>query len=469
MFIIAYWGKRNLSQKKSPPDIIKAGDGVNTYVNAFEIEKNEATESLNTSNRSYPALATRKGMTSMYGSSTTALSGVNGATARAGTTFHVVEGTTWKYWNGSSYTNVATGLTNAKAKLLEFTTATNKYTLMFNGTEKKYWNGSALADISDSNCPATRYITANDNRLFALSGSYIQVSDIGDITNFTTGDSDRIGLYGMTGSGTAIVVYNDMIIAFSDQTMHIVFGKTSDEFDPTEPIPVGCVSDKSLLIHGENGVLYWLDYGKFMAFTGGTPFDVSQKATSYLDNINYTYKDLICAGQSGKYIYLSFTYGSRKKTNKLTLEYDTERKMWYQWNVGFTDFFNIGQDLYGITTGGIVYKLNQGTADDSTAITWSHTMGVNDWLPIKNLKHITDMYAIVDLPTNSTLTLSYSTTIDNDDFATLYTFSADSDEQNVRIRIPTTKLQRINWYRLKLSGTGPCKVHYLEVHGRVGT
>ena len=463
---MAFWGRNNLPSKKSPPDIIKPGNGVNTWDNPFEIEETEATVSLNTSNRHYPALATRPGTTSQYGSDVTALVGVNGATARASTTFHVVEGTTWKYWNGSSYTNVATGLADANAKFLEFTTATKKYTVMFNGTEKKAYDGTTVIDLTDLT-ETTDLISANDNRMFALIDSTIYTSDIGDITNWTTGDADRINLTGMIGSGTALINYHDMTIGWSDQTMHIVYGKIKDDFDPTEPINTGNVSDKSTLIHGENGVLYWLDYGKFMAFTGGLPINISKKVTKYLENINYTYKDKIISGQNRQYIYISFPYETAT-SNNLTLEYDTERNLWYPMNKGYDEFFTIGQDLYGVDSDGVVRKMIQGTADDSTAITWSHTMGVKDGLPLKNLKHITDLYALVDLPISSTLILSYSTTVDNDDFATLYTFTSNADEQNQRIRIPTTILQRINWFRLKLSGTGPCKVHYLEVHGRQG-
>ncbi len=150
------------------------------------------------------------------------------------------------------------------------------------------------------------------------------------------------------------------------------------------------------------------------------------------------------------------------------MEYDTERNTWYPYNEGFTDFINVGQDIFGVSSSGVVKKMNQGTADDSTVITWEHSTGIIDVSPIKNLKYVTDIWAVVDLPVSSTLVLSYSTTVDNSDFQTLFTFTANADEQNTRIRIPTTILQRLNWYRLKFSGTGPCTIHYLELHGRVG-
>jgi hypothetical protein len=460
---MAYWNKYSVPNKKSV--IMTIGSGINTDKNSFEIAKEESPKSLNTSNRLYPSLATRSGTESMYSSAGTPIPNVNGATTRAGSTFHVVSGTTWKYWNGTGYTNVATGLTSAESTFVEFTTALKKYTLMANGTNKKAWDGTSAIDLTQA--PATKLIYCNDNRMFALKDSSLYTSDIGDITNWTTGDSTIVGLFGMTGSGTALIIYNDMIISWSDRTMHIVYGKVKDDFDPTEPIHVGNVSNKATLIHGQNGILYWMDYNRFMAFSSGLPREVSKKARGYLEQINYTYKEKIVCGQWNRYIYISFPYQG-STVNNLTLEYDTERDMWFPYDKGFTDFINIGQDIYGVTAGGVVEKMNQGLDDSSSKIVWEHETGVIDVSPIKNLKHITDIWAVVDIPIGSTVTLSYSRSIDSSDFVELHTFTPDANEKNTRIRIPTTELQRLNWYRLKFSGVGACAIHYLELHGRTG-
>jgi hypothetical protein len=82
-----------------------------------------------------------------------------------------------------------------------------------------------------------------------------------------------------------------------------------------------------------------MDYRKYMAFTGSMPYEISQKVRGYLELINYTYKANICAGQWGKYIYLSIPYGLAQTTNNLTLEYDTENDTWYPWDIGFVNFF----------------------------------------------------------------------------------------------------------------------------------
>ena len=460
---MAMW--KSLRYKKEPMATVTPGDMVNTFNTPFEIKKSECVSCLNVSNRQYPALSVRPGSTAMYSTAAAPLTTVNAAGIRAGTTFHVQDGTTWKYWNGSAFANIATGLTNASGKIFEFNTETDRYTILVNGTDKKYsTNGTSAVDLTDG--PATSLYCVDDQRLFALLGTTLSSSADRSVTDWTTiDDAYEIAIVGMQGPGTAITAYNDMVIAWSDQTMHVLYGNDPLEFQLIDPIDVGCVSNKSVV--QLNGALYFMDYNRIMAFTGGMPVEVGQKVKTYLDNINYTYKANIVANKWNKYAYWSIPYGTAQTTNNITLEYDTELKTFAVWNVGFAEFVNIGQDLYGITVAGVVRKLNQGTADDATAITWEWTSGVWDGTPIKQHKVLSDIWAVVDLPVSSTLNVSYSTDVDGTSFTSLYDFTANANEQNTRVQVPTTALQNVPWYRLKLSGTGPATIHYLETHGRV--
>lgn len=458
---MAYFGRKlQYTIEQSPP--IFLGGGVNTFVNPFMVDKSEAVSSLNTSSRLFPSLSVRPGLTYLYGTGGGggALTAVKSAGVRNASTFHVQDGTTWKYWNGSAFTNVATGLTAAIGKIIEFNTTTNRYTILVNGTDKKYWNGSgAASDITDG--PATSLYVTDDDRLYALLGSVLYCSAADSVTDWTTvDDADQIPLVGMAGVGVALASYNDMVIAWGDQTMHVILGNDSFDFTRTEPISNGCVSDRSVVVH--NGILYFMDYNQIMAFTGGLPFEMSQKVRTYLQNINYTYKSGICSGKWGKYIYWSIPHGASATGNNLTLEYDTENKTWYVWNIGFTNFVNINDDLIGIDTSGHVCNLQTGTADAGTAITWEHTTGVWDAFPVKPHKADGEYNLIIDLPISSTLTLAYAEDVDGSTFTTIKTFAASANEQNVRIKIPTNQLHNFNWKRLKFAGTGPCTIYCIE-------
>jgi hypothetical protein len=456
---MTYWGKRNLSYKSVPQPPISLGDGVNTFFTPFEIKKSELSYARNISSRNYPALSVRPGRATAFADITTP----NGLSQRNNEYPHVLDGTTWKRWDGTEWQTVASSMANAPAKFLEFNTEAKRYTVFADGTNRKSWDGTLVANLADA--PATPLYAMDDYRLYALTGSVLKCSAEGSITDWTTADdADTILLTSMIGSGTAIAAYNDSVVCWSEQTMHVLFGNDPYDFYLSDPIEDGCISDRSVITH--NGRLYFLDFGKYKVFTGGRPEDISQKVKAYLDNINLTYKAKCVAGKHGKYIYLSIPYGA-VTTNNLTLEYDTELGNWYVFDEGYVDFVNIGEFLYGVASDGKHYKINSGTTNAGAAIVWSAITGVDNAKVLRQKKVISDIYVLCDLPVLSTLTVSYSTTVDGDDFTTLYTFTASANEQNTRIHVPTTALQNIDFYRLKFAGTGPCTIYYIEPHTRI--
>lgn len=455
---MAYWTSPKDTKVFAEP--ITLGDGVNTYTNIYQIKKSEAFDSRNTSSREYPALSVRQGCSLSFDTNNNAITTPNGAGVRNSDTFHIVDGTTWKYWNGSAWVNVATGLTNSTAKIVELNRTTDKLTIMFNGTEKKAYDGSTVIDLTEAD--ATKFITIDDERLYTLSGNLLKCSAFLVPTDFSTfEDYVPITIAGMQGVGTGIVAYQDIIIAFSDKTMHLLYGDDFRNFQLMDPIQAGCVSDRSIIEH--DGKLYFLDYGQYKVFTGGFPVEMSQKVSKYLDDINYTYKDKIVAGKQGKYIYLSIPYGSDATTNNITLEYDTEYQTWYVISKGYLNFVSIGNDLYGVRTTGIIDKMNTGTADGSTAISWYHSTGILDILPVKGNETLSDIYIECLLPSGSTMEVGYSTNT-SDTFTTISNISASAVEQKSRIQVPTTILQNVERYRLKFSGNGPATIHFVEFH-----
>jgi hypothetical protein len=465
---MSYWGNTNRRSRLMPDDIIRPGEGINTYQTPFEISRGESVSMLNMSNQYYPAIATRPGRTYQFGTSSSPSTQNNALGVRGTTNYnylHVFDSGVWKYYSSSDvYINISTSGISGTAKILEFNTEATRYSLLCNSSYLQYYDGSTVS--ASTGAPKTPLYTIDDYRLYALEGSILKCSAAGSITDWATpDDADSIAITSMVGSGTAIKAYNDMVITWGEQTMHILYGNDPLDFELSDPIQNGCVSDRSVLIH--NGILYFMDYNKFMQFTGGIPVEISQKARGYLEDINYTYKSGIVSMPMGKYILISIPYGSSATANNLTLQYDTELQRWYVWNVGFKDFAQIGEFTYAVDTSGYIWKLNTGVDDDGTAITWEVTFGVWNGLPARPRKTISDIWAIIDLPVGSTMIMSYSETVDGSDFATLDTFTANANEQNSRVQVPTTILDNVNWYRIKLSGTGPCTIHYLEPYIRV--
>jgi len=454
---MAYFGKK-LKYNIEPGEIIKIGEGENTFLTPFEIKKSESVYSRNLSSKNFPAMSVRDGKVRSFGTGTSAIATPNGLSAYNNTYPHIVDGTDWKRRDGSAWQTVASSLANTTAKFLEFNTESKRYMVMVNGTDKKAWDGSSVTDLTDG--PATKLYVVDDYRLYGLVGSVLKCSAEGSVTDWTTaGDADSIAITGMVGVGTAIAALNDNVFCWSDQTMHVLMGNDYEDWTFSDPMGVGCISDRSVLVHGRN--LYFLDYGKYCILDGFTPIEISQKVKTYLEAIPATYKALCCAGKSGKYIYLSIPYGA-VRNNNLTLEFDTELGLWYPHDIGFLDFVNIGDYLYGIDTSGVIWRVNSGTDDGGTAISWNWTSGC--WMEgaIREKKVISDFWIVADLPVASTMQMYYSTSVDNDDFVELYEFTGNANEQNTRVQVPTTALQNINWYRIRFTGTGPCTIHYVN-------
>jgi len=455
----ALWGKKlKHTVKPGPPFTI--GQGENQFLTPFEIKKSESTYSRNVSSRSFPALSVRPGRVA---GAFTAITTPNALGQRNNEYPHVLDGTTWKRWDGAAWQNVQTGLASAQAKILEFNTEAKRYSILVDGTNRYSWDGTTAASITDA--PATSLYTMDDYRLYALLGSVLKCSAAGSVTDWTSpNDADSIALTGMIGTGIAIASYKDTVISWGEQSMHVLDGDDPYNFELRDPMENGCISARSVIEH--NGILYFLDYGKLMRYTGGKPAEMSQKVKTYLEAINTTYKAKCVAGKHGKYIYLSIPYGA-VTTNNLTLEYDTEFDSWYVIDQGWVDFVNIGENFYGVTSAGVFHTINSGTTNAGTAIAWSYITGAWNQGTVSQKKTLSDLWLVLDLPIGSTLTVSYSTTVDVDDFTLLYTFTANAAEQMTRVKVPTSALQSADWYRLKFAGTGPCTIHALQENLRI--
>jgi hypothetical protein len=459
---MAYWGN-SVKGKISPEPLFRIGDGVNTAIPPMEISKSEAVSSLNVMSDNYPALSVRKGMAKSFGTTSAPVTTMNAFGMLNPSELHVVDGGTWKRWSGGAWVEVDASVVGTGGTLMSLITEATSFMLMFNSSIRLSWNGTTVTSLTAA--PITPLIAVKDNKVYAAKGGVLYCSAAGDPTDWTTvNDADEIPLTGIIGDATAIIAYRDMIITFGERTMHLLLGQDPLNYQMQSPIGAGCLARQSLVV--SNDILYFIDGTQFKEFTGGIPREVGQKVRSYLQAIPFAYRDKICMSGNGKYVYISIPYGATN--NNITLVYDTEFKTWYPIDRGFLGFVTISRVFYGIDTSGVIWELNNGTADTSGAIYWSHITGVWTKGILKQTKVISDFYIIVDLPVGSTLTMYYSTSYDSvSDWVELGGVTPSAIEQKVRIQVPTTELQGINWYRLKFSGSGPCTIFEIEPHIRI--
>jgi hypothetical protein len=435
------------------------GMGENQFGTPFTINEAESRKSLNLSSRAFPAMQTRPGRAHAF----TAITTPNALGARDNQYPHVQDGTAWKRWDGSTWQTVQGSLTSARAKIVDFTTGTTKSTILVNGTDKYSWDGSTVTNLT--NFPLTSKVAVHKGRVYALVGREVKFSALNLINDWTTANNaGSITITKATSDGLAIIEYADHIVVLTGSSMHELHGTGPMNYELIDISGDGCVADRTLI--EAKGVLYWLDHGEFKAYSGGMPVTISQKIQDYLKGIPDAYKYKCCCGKLGKYLYLSIPYGNVTENN-LLLEYDTELKQWYPQSGNFVDFVTIGEKLYGIDSTGQIWDMDNGNDDAGTAITWYKESGAYIRQSLRQKKNLQNVYILFNQPDGSTFTVGTSSTVDANDFVTRQTFTDSTSEQNQKITFDANILDYVDWYRLKLAGTGLVTIHAIEQYYRM--
>ncbi len=456
---------------KQEKKILTFGDGINTGMPPLMIKDTENVYSRNMDTREYPAYTVRPPRsTYAIAMSTNALS----LGQRINSQLHAVNGNTWQYWPSGStvWTILTTALSNTEAEFHEFVTGTTRYTLMMNGTtERRYWDGTSTAvTLGDAKTPDTKYFTVHKGRVYALKGAAISFSALNLINDWTTAnDAGSISIVRAKGDGTGITTYADHVIAFTEYSMHELWGTGPFNY---ELIDVegnkGCISNRSIAT--ANRRLFWLWYNEVCEYGGGAAKKISNAVDHYLENINLTYREKCVGGATGDYYYLSIPYGSSATQNNLLLKYDTRLGKWNVETGNFIDFTTIGNTLYGVDSAGQTWNMRDMTVaeglDSATPISWEFITKPFTEGRIGEPKTVSDLWLVTDISTGSTsFSVGYNLNVNNNDstsFTALTTMAGSSEVQNQRIILPLNAISKANWYRLRFAGTGKATVHFLQ-------
>ncbi|MFT9498244.1 hypothetical protein [Anaerosolibacter sp.] len=443
---------------KIKPVISQLGGGVNNGLPPFELQENEATEQKNCSSKKYP-IHTVRPPRSDY---STDLSGViRHMGTRSDEYITVVDGTAWKYWNGSVWVDILTGLTAANAKTIDFMGKT----ILVNGTDEKYWDGSTTGNVAGM--PNSNFLAVHANRLYAASrdSQTLSFSALRIYNDWTTvDDAGSIVAETRDGEGcSGLTAFANHVVLFKEHSMHELYGTgpRNYQFNTTSD-QIGCISDRT--IKEVKGRLFWLGYEGVYMYSGGVaPTLISFPLQGYIDRLDIANKLKACAGTDEERYYISIPIDSG---SKILCVYDTRFGKWYVEDdikiVEFTEFQNV---LYGIAEDGQVKKMIDAAGGETIEWYWI-SKSFNEG-SLSQKKEWYRLYFIVNLPTGSTLNVGLSNSVSGDDFTTIKTFSSSSAVFNQQIEIPLTIAQKADWVRIKLSGTGPCDIHAMEKQLRI--
>ena len=448
------------------------GDGVNTFLSPFEIKDSELTDMRNMNGDFYPALTVRPAR-AVYSSSLTSPHAIGN---RSNVLLYAVDGINLEEWNTgtSNYVIRAASTTGdlGLSKIFEFNQPDVKNTITCSTVAAYYWDGSVSAIIPDF--PKTRFACSYRDRVYALIDRKIQHSANRDHTDWT--DIDEAGyvtIANQMGVVSGICAYADTVLAFTDQSIHALYGTQPEDYQLVDvTLETGAVEERT--IKECRGVLYFLDYKNVYRYTGGKPSAIGDMIKTYIDRINWTYKHTIAAGAIGDKYFLSVPLDTATVPNAL-LEYNTKIGKWFVHTGNFIDFTPIQDNLYGLTSTGGVYTMESTKAQDPDgAIAW-YMITKPFWdNSVEFKKALHSMWTVYNIASGGILRLEYSTNVDDTTFNTLASstnavpdFTLDSTHHNDRILVPLTRLQNVDWYRLKMSGEGLGKIFYVQRNIRI--
>ncbi len=459
---MALWKK---VEKKSKPVVNNYAAGLNLSAPSLAVEDNELIDSYNMCSDDMPAIRTRNDRETYI---STGLSNLNGMGKRNDEQLHVVEGNTWKYWGGTSWTNLTTTLSDTEARFTEYNRQADKLTVMWNSTQAKMWDGaSTVTNFTSTAVPRTRYVVAHQLRLFALEGNVLNYSAGMLPDDWTTIEaSGYVVMVNAQGNGKGITSYGDHVIVFFENSIHELHGGAPENFTPVDiTLATGCVSDKT--IAEVKGKLLFLAKDGVHIYAGSVPRKVSRKVDRLIEGINWDYEDLCCAGVKHDKYYLSIPYQSTS-LNKV-LVYDITKDTWHTESGGFKFFTNINKKLYGATDSAIVDMATTGKTgyDDTTAIDWHfETKPYND-MSVASKHTVNQIFTLTEGCTDATMKIDYSTNVHSTAFSSLVSSTLMTVEPSrTKTYLHTNVLQDVENYRLKFSGSGHAKVHLLQKNMR---
>lgn len=305
-------------------------------------------------------------------------------------------------------------------------------------------SGTTTGSIRKAMPDITRACVCN-NRVFGVdkAGEMIYASKLADFKNWNVFEGLSTDSWyaqvGTDGRFTGIVTYNQSVVAFKDNYIHMVYGDKPSNYQVSKQIAKGCIDGDSIV--EVEGTLLFLSYDGFYAFAGHAPSLISQK-------VNKRYS-AAAAGTDGSKYYVSAKLGDTTEF----LTYDTQYNIWHKeddLDIGWFVRYNDG--LYAATTNKVI-RLNAGTEE----IDWmAESIKFRDNTTVK--RSMNDMYFRIVLEAGSKVEV-YAR-YDDYDWIKYGTLEPNQNGHTI-MRVPV-RFASADHYQYKLVGHGNAIIECVE-------
>lgn len=389
----------------------------------------------------------------------------------------IIHSTTKCYWwNGTDTWSEITGsaVAASQSKMLTWSSGGTQVQIFNDGTTGRYFQGTLSSFPAIANMPASNLFTIDDNRVWSLLAGQIYITDRDSYTNWTTGEATNFPLNAWSGTATALTKWQDIVLACSTDKIHFITGNDPEDFDQESisPISPGVISDRSIIEY--LNVLYYMGFDKkIYRLEGLTPVEISKPIDYWLNSMdsgNGQY--IVCAGRYKHYLLWSIPVG--QSYNTLTFVYDTRYGTWLKFDFGMKQFLNMKEVLYAMpvpTLSPELYTMFQNKytytyATEEQPINWNvytkyFNMGTKGFK-----KRLYEVVCHIYKPSGSQMALGYED-MKSGSFTTLQSFSGSTNDQVVKVNVPSNVVNDSSFFRLKFTCQGQGKIYSIEMKYRV--
>lgn len=236
-------------------------------------------------------------------------------------------------------------------------------------------------------------VTTN-GRMFGSNGDMLYFSALQNPMDWkTASDSGFIKVTNATGTITSLNSFDDKLIVFSQNNMHILYGDTVNADSNTNfslvdlNNNIGSYNQNATKVH--NGYLYWLYATNIYEYDGSTIRTIEKPSSNngltggiqkYLQGITYKEAEKVSIAGSDTKVYFYFPdYQGRilifdQRLRKWTQEIQPTGKQEELYYIRIADSFNsinfsqTPQPIYALTANGTIYELTGGRRDGDNYI-----------------------------------------------------------------------------------------------------
>ena len=312
--------------------------------------------------------------------------------------------------------------------------------------------------------PDLKYICENENRLWGCTGTHIFASKQGDPFNWNNREMQESDGYevdtGSAGSFTGCVSYQGYPTFFKEDHIYKVYGALPSEFQVMDSTVPGVAKGSHRSLAVVNSILFYLSRSGVMAYTGGIPQPMGSAfgLQRFQNGV---------AGSDGLKYYISMQDG--KGTWGLYV-YDTQTGLWFKEDDSqAAGFAQHNGNLYMQTAAGDllitgnVQQPPEGT-EDETAVEWfAEFADITEKDP--NKKGVSKMQLRLELEEDATV---QAWMMFDSDGKWMPVGNAIGEGKKRSYYLPIVP-RRADHYRLKLTGTGGCRIYSLTLESYSGS